>query len=792
MRALDRFTFSDKPADEYLPFIGHIADDTVLLDDGSHLATLRIDGRPMSLMDEQARYAERRRRHAMLRALADTNVSVYEHHVCHDRVQPFRTGRFRSAYARALAEDYHAGLDEGLRAREWFLSILVRPSMLTGAINRLIGRPLKSDESLTRQLDEKATSVISMLREYHPVRLGIRWSGGAPFSEIGEAMRLVLYGKWHPVPVTTGPLAGAIYTDRVICGMRGFEVASPGGSSFGLLFGLRDYPEIAKPTILDGLLTAKTRLVMTNSFHYRSAAAASDRMALQQRRMMNAGDRAVSLSEGLDEAIDDLQSGRSIVGDHHWSLAVHADSMAALDRAAGEIKAILANTSNLAASSEALGCFPAYWAQVPGAPAVVRARHGNVSGFNFCSFSSLCGFPAGSKSPHWGHAVLRLITHGNTAHDYDPHVRRVAQALLIGPPGYGKSLLIGLFDALLEQVLFPRNGLSVILDKDGSNELSVLARGGYYVRIQRGQSSGMAPLKALEDTAEARSWLAEFVKGLIMADGKGEPPADQVDRIDTAIAFLLRRPPQLRWLGGLRMFLDHGDDSTGARLERWCRGGSLGWAFDGDEDRIRLDAGVVGIDNTQILRDDMETVRAPAAAYQFFRIREKIGRGIRGAVYVDEAPSYLPDARFAAGFDAFSRELRKGNGLLWLAVHHPQDVMRHPLGKALVGNCPTLLLFPNPSADEQIYREALHCSAGEIEAVVEGMLRMGEGTFLVKRPEGSFVARAPLHGHPEHIAILSSDPNRAALWHRIAAEKGTTDPDAIWAEYRNRYQEASA
>ena len=31
MHALDRFAFSDKPADEYLPFVGHIADDTVLL-----------------------------------------------------------------------------------------------------------------------------------------------------------------------------------------------------------------------------------------------------------------------------------------------------------------------------------------------------------------------------------------------------------------------------------------------------------------------------------------------------------------------------------------------------------------------------------------------------------------------------------------------------------------------------------------------------------------------------------------------------------------------------------------
>jgi type IV secretion system protein VirB4 len=76
--------------------------------------------------------------------------------------------------------------------------------------------------------------------------------------------------------------------------------------------------------------------------------------------------------------------------------------------------------------------------------------------------------------------------------------------------------------------------------------------------------------------------------------------------------------------------------------------------------------------------------------------------------------------------------------------------------------------------------------------VLTRMLEEGEGTFLVKRAEGSFVARMPLADHPEHIAVLSSDPNRSALWHRIAEEQGTTDPDAIWAEYRTRFQEANA
>jgi type IV secretion system protein VirB4 len=127
---VDHFTFTDKSADEYLPWHGHIADDMVLLAGGSHLVTIWIDGRPMSLMDDPARYAEGRRRHAMLRALADTNVSVYEHHVCHDRAEPFRHGRFRSAYAQQLADAYHAGLDSGLRLRGWFLTILVRSSLL--------------------------------------------------------------------------------------------------------------------------------------------------------------------------------------------------------------------------------------------------------------------------------------------------------------------------------------------------------------------------------------------------------------------------------------------------------------------------------------------------------------------------------------------------------------------------------------------------------------------------------------------------------------------------------------
>jgi type IV secretory pathway VirB4 component len=61
-----------------------------------------------------------------------------------------------------------------------------------------------------------------------------------------------------------------------------------------------------------------------------------------------------------------------------------------------------------------------------------------------------------------------------------------------------------------------------------------------------------------------------------------------------------------------------------------------------------------------------------------------------GAVLADEAQAYLPDARFAAGFEKFVTRLRKGNGILWMAMQQPQVIVRHPIGQALVCSTPAL------------------------------------------------------------------------------------------------------
>src|SRR3546814_19065327 len=59
-------------------------------------------------------------------------------------------------------------------------------------------------------------------------------------------------------------------------------------------------------------------------------------------------------------------------------------------------------------------------------------------------------------------------------------------------------------------------------------------------------------------------------------------------------------------------------EGIGARLEKWARGGSLGWVFDNEIDALSLEAPFVGFDMTDF--PDNPEVRTPLMMYMFHRI----------------------------------------------------------------------------------------------------------------------------------------------------------------------------
>ncbi|WP_404926475.1 VirB4 family type IV secretion/conjugal transfer ATPase [Mesorhizobium sp. ORM16] len=779
---------TERSGEIYLPYVGHLSDQVVLLEDGSIMAMGHLNGLPFDLEDAEMRNSRCRAFNTLLRNIADDNVTLYAHLVRNNDVPETASRQFQSAFAGSLSEAYETRVLSGkLFRNDHFLTLVVFPRTAIGKIGwRVAKSPRRNDNDLAtqiRSLEDLWQIIVGSLGSYGLRRLGIREKGNVLFTEIGEALRLIMTCRFLPVPMVTGSLGASIYTDQVICGKRALEIRRPGGSSVGSLFSFREYPATTRPGMLNPLLSANFPLVLSQSFSFLTRPQAHAKLSLKSSQMTSAGDKALTQISELAEAEDALASNEFVMGSHHLSLCVYADSLNSLADRAANARARLADAGAVIVQ-EGIGMEAAYWSQLPG-NSRWRTRPGAITSHNFAGLVSFENFPSGSTSGHWGKAVARFRTNGGTSFDYIPHENDVGMTAIFGPVGKGKTTLMTFILAMLEQSVVDRDGAIVFFDKDRGGELLVRATGGTYLALRRGAPSGLAPLRGLDNTSASLDFLREWSVALIESDGRGPISPEESRRLERGIVRQLSFEPVMRSIAGLREFLLHGpSEGAGARLQRWCRGNALGWAFDGDVDEVRLDASITGFDMTQLL--EFEEVCAPAAAYLLHRVGAVVD-GRRFVMSCDEFRFYLLNPQFSAVIDKFLLTVRKNNGMLILATQQPEHVLESPLGASLVAQCMTKIFYPSPTADRAAYVDGLKCTTQEFEAIRQGMA-IGSRKFLLKRDSGSVVCEFDLGQMREYVAVLSGRANTVRFADQLRDQHG--DAPSGWLDkFMARYHE---
>ncbi|MBY5413380.1 VirB4 family type IV secretion/conjugal transfer ATPase [Rhizobium leguminosarum] len=779
---------TERSGEIYLPYVGHLSDKAVLLEDGAIMAMAHVRGLPFELEDVAIRNARCRAFNTLLRNIADDNVSICAHLVRHNDVPSPPARQFRSTFSGSLSEAYEQRVLLGnLFRNDHFLTLIVYPRSTVGKFRGRFFKRYEGKEvdlaSQARNLEDLWHITAGALDAYGLRRLGIREKDGVIFSEIAEALRLIMTCRLTPVPMVSGSLGASIYTDRVICGKRAVEIRAPGDSYVGSMFSFREYPAKTTTGMLHPLLSTNFPLVLSQSFSFLTRAQAHAKLSLKSSQMTSSGDKAVSQITELAEAEDALASNEFVMGSHHLSLCVYADDLNSLADRAASARTRLAE-SGAVIVQEGIGMEAAYWAQLPG-NTKWRTRPGAITSRNFAGLVSFENFPSGTNSGHWGNAVARFRTNGGTPFDYVPHENDVGMTAIFGPVGKGKTTLMTFILAMLEQSMVERNGAIVFFDKDRGGELLVRATGGTYLALRRGVPSGLAPLRGLENTSASRDFLREWMVALIENDGRGAISSEEVRRLDRGITRQLSFEPAMRSIAGLREFLLHGpSEGAGARLERWCRGSALGWAFDGEVDEVKLDASITGFDMTQLL--EYEEVCAPAAAYLLHRVGSVVD-GRRFVMSCDEFRFYLLNPQFAAVIDKFLLTVRKNNGLLILATQQPEHVLESPVGASLVAQCMTKIFYPSPTADRSAYIDGLKCTEGEFQAIREHMA-IGSRKFLLKRESGSVVCEFDLAEMREYVAVLSGRANTVRFADQLRDKYGEA-PGAWIDKFMARYHE---
>ena len=239
----------ERSAEPYLPYIGHIQPGIVLLQDGSLLIVAAVRGTPFELAAMSERNSAARVLNGVWRNVASDTLTLGAHFIRNRHVPSPPKTVFSNSFAAELDQTYRQRvLDGQLFSNEWYLSVLVSPRNPLGGthlgreLNRRLAWFRKESptlrEDMVAEIEHVWTTIEKSLATYDVRRLGLRENGTVLFSEIAEALRLILTANHLPVPLIGGPLGHAIYTDRVVfghyfSGARGcpkwaFEIQSPG------------------------------------------------------------------------------------------------------------------------------------------------------------------------------------------------------------------------------------------------------------------------------------------------------------------------------------------------------------------------------------------------------------------------------------------------------------------------------------------------------------------------------------------------------------------------------------
>ncbi|MFS8050455.1 VirB4 family type IV secretion/conjugal transfer ATPase [Rhizobium sp. BR 314] len=771
MPNVSRIKFRELEPETFIPYVRHVDETVIALDSRALLAVIALDGVSFETIDAIDLNSLQRDLNTLYRNIADERLAIWTH-LIRRRDNTYPDGEFTNSFSATLNGKYRARMvSEDLFRNDIYLTLLWRPGRdpaerlanLLSRLRKAQRTAVELDEDSLKHLRDKVTDVTAGLRRFTPRVLSLYDQNGILFSEPSEVLHQLIGGRREPIPLTEGRISSAIYSDRVIFGRETVEIRDEGTSRYAGMFGFKEYPARTRGGMLDGILTAPFELILTQSFAFRSKTDARTIMGRKQNQMVSAVDKAASQIEELDAAMDELESNRFVLGEHHLTLGVFASSVKDLADNLAKARSHLTNGGAVVARED-LGLEAAWWAQLPG-NFRYRARSGAITSRNFAALSPFHSYPMGRKDGNeWGPAVAMLKTASGSPFYFNFHYGDLGNTFVCGPSGAGKTVLLNFMLSQLEK----HDPHMVFFDKDRGADLFVRAAGGTYLPLKNGLPTGCAPLKALELTPANKIFLARFIAKLAGATVRDFSVSDVSD-IALAIDGLADLPKNQRTIGALRTFLNNTDpEGIAARLRRWERGGPLGWVFDNEVDEIGIGARFLGYDMTDFL--DNEEIRNPLMAYLFYRVEQLID-GRRIIIVIDEFWKALQDESFLDLAQNKLKTIRKQNGLMLFATQSPRDAINSPIAHTIIEQCATQVFLPNSRGDRDDYIGGFKLTKREFELVARE-LSAESRRFIVKQGHNSVVVELNLNGFGDELAILSGRTANVELAEAIRAELG--------------------
>ncbi|UAT43452.1 VirB4 family type IV secretion/conjugal transfer ATPase [Anaplasmataceae bacterium AB001_6] len=766
---------------EFIPYTCHYDSETIFTKAGWLLKTIKLNGFAFETADDEDVDIQKSLRNQLFKSIASGNFALYFHTFrmtqtkdAHD----FFSGRMTSIFGEYVNQTWRKKYEKGTSFKNELYITVVRKFDTKGVaiLNHLLNKikrssskdAMKSEmKAASEELNETVNKMVSGLRVYDPKILGTIYTPKGCFSEILGFFRKIvncLQDNYDPI-VPVGNIAEYIPSVRLYFGYKQIEIVKQDAINYAGIISLKEYGQYTSAGMLDNFLHIPYELIITQTFQFTNRQVAINKMQIQQNRMIQSQDKAISQIAEINRALDDAMSGRIGFGEHHLTILCMAKTPKGLESAASLIDSELSNTG-VYSVREKVNMEPAFWAQLPCNFDYI-VRKAIISTLNLASFASNHNYPSGTPVGNfWGKAVTVFDTVSGTPFFFNFHVRDVGHTMIIGPTGAGKTVLMNFLCA--QAVKFkPR---IFFFDKDRGAEIFIRAIGGIYTIIEPRTESNFNPLQ-IENTADNCTFLTEWLKQLVSVNGE-KISAEDTLAIAAAVDGNFKLRKEDRRLSNLVPFLGmEGPDTLAGRIAMWHTNGSHAKIFDNPTDELDLTrSSFFGFEMGQLLKDKASL--GPVLTYLFHRINISLD-GSPTMIVLDEAWALIDNPVFGPTIKDWLKVLRKLNTFVIFATQSVEDASKSAISDTLVQQTATQIFLPNLKATET-YKSVFMLSQREYTLIksTDPATRF----FLIKQTISAVIARINLKNMDDIISVLSGRAETVLLLDRIIEEVGSSDP----------------
>lgn len=776
----------ESTAGDYVPYTGHIDASTVKLAQGDFIKCYRLEGIAHETADDDEINTWHEQLNMFMRNINSPHVALYSHVIRKESVE-YVGGKYEPGFAHDLNEKYRKRVSsQRLFVNELYLTLLYRPQPLALArafskVDEMSAQGRSQTNSLGGdKIEALAKELEKHLARYTPERLATYEHQQFVYSEVLEFLQFLVNGYEQRFPLMRGNIQDALITSRPLFGREAMEFRAPDRSVVAAILGLKEYPHPTVPGLFNELLHVNYEFVLTQSFVCLDKASARTALKRQRDRLESTEDDATEQIDELTLALNDLQSNKFTMGEHHLTLLIKGEDIKSLSNNIGDARAALAD-SGCVVAREDLALEAAFWSQLPG-NFKYRPRPAPITSYNFVGMSAFHNYPTGKKiGNHWGDAVALLKTTSGAPYFFNYHKRDLAITLLTGQSGTGKTATQNFLSCMAEK--FCATG--IYFDKDRGSEIFILANGGKYFSLQTGKDTGFN-LFSLENTPSWVDTVRRIVLTCIKRDGVPFTSRDERD-IAQAIDGVFGLSEGARRFGQLLSFLEPPQgDNIASRLLKWCHSdhgsGPLAWVFDNPIDTLNVhDGRLFGFDYTDFL--DNPEVRTPIMMYLWARFSALID-GRRLYMFIDEFWKALEDPFFQDELQNRYKTMRKQNWFLICATQSPADALRSKIAHTVIEQTATFIYLPNPQGKEKDYTEGFNLTH-RVYQIIKTLPETSR-RFVVMQGQNAVVCELDLHGFEDELSVLSGTTGNINLVEKTIQTLGN-DP-AVWLPsfYQNR------